>query len=60
MVKKIRWNFEKALDIIVFQGGDDGRGYGGVELETQGLIWPCALGYQDLYSTRYVVRARNR
>jgi hypothetical protein len=23
----IRWNFYKALDIIVFQGGDDGRGY---------------------------------
>jgi hypothetical protein len=28
VVKKIRWNFEKALDITVFQGGDDGRGYG--------------------------------
>jgi hypothetical protein len=24
---KIRWDFYKALDIIVFQGGDDGRGY---------------------------------
>ena len=28
-IKKIRWDFRKALalDIIVFQGGDDGRGY---------------------------------
>jgi hypothetical protein len=24
---KNRWDFQKALDRIVFQGGDDGRGY---------------------------------
>jgi hypothetical protein len=27
VLKKIRWDFYEALDTIVFQGGDDGRGY---------------------------------
>jgi hypothetical protein len=27
VAKKIRWDFQKALDIIAFQGGDNGRGY---------------------------------
>jgi hypothetical protein len=26
-LKKIRWGFYKAPDVIVFPGGDDGRGY---------------------------------
>jgi hypothetical protein len=27
VVLKFRWNFQEALDIIVYQGGDDGLGY---------------------------------
>jgi hypothetical protein len=36
---RYRWNFQKTLYIIVFRGGDDGRGYRNLHKMPQGPTW---------------------
>ena len=52
-LSKIRWDFEGTLDIIVFQGGDDGRGYRNMYKIPPGSNskYVCVMLYTLQYST---------